>query len=365
VDGWVVRYYGFQAAMQQAQQTKKEEDKETANQAWQAWLDTMEATLGDLYQRLLDPVHQRLKEREQKTGERIERVVMVPNRGLAILPLHACWWEKDGRRRYLLDDYVITYAPSLSVFKRCLERERAGRSKQTLLGIANPKPPGNLVFSEWECEEIERLLGDERCLFLWGEQATKAEMMRWVGERHWLHFSCHGQYRLDAPLESSLSLAQGDKLTLGEILEKLDLQHTWLTVLSACETGLVDFREIADEHYGLPLGFLFAGAPTVWGTLWTVNDLTTALLIREAYQNLIGENAGKPEALREAQRWLRDAKAEELLALISNKQAALGYDRMAWYHLSPLRRDVEYGYEPQACPYSHPYFWAGMQCVGV
>jgi len=138
-----------------------------------------------------------------------------------------------------------------------------------------------------------------------------------------------------------------------------------LTVLSACETGLVDFREIADEHYGLPLGFLFAGAPTVWGTLWTVNDLTTALLMREAYQNLTGDGASKPKALRKAQRWLRDARAEELLALVSTKQAALGYDRMAWADLSPFRRGIEYGYDPQACPFSHPYYWAGMQCVGV
>jgi CHAT domain-containing protein len=365
VDGWVVRYYSYQGAMHRAQQTKKKEDQETANQAGQAWLDTMEATLGDLYQRLLNLAHQRLKERERKTGEIIDRVVMVPNRGLAILPLHACWWEEDGGRRYLLDDYVITYAPSLSVFKRCLERERTGRSKQTLLGIANPKPPGNLVFSEWECEEIERLLGDGRCLILLGEQATKDELMRQVGERHWLHFSCHGQYRLDAPLQSLLSLAKGNDLTLGEILETLNLQHTWLTVLSACETGLVDFREIADEHYGLPLGFLFAGAPTMWGTLWTVNDLNTALLMREAYNNLTGDNASKPEALRNAQLWLRDAKAGELLEMISNKQAELGYDRMAWADLSPFRRSIEHRYDPQVCPYSHPYYWAGMQCVGV
>lgn len=365
VDGWVMCYYDCQASFHRAQQTKKKEDEEIARRSWQNWLDTMDTTLGEVYRRLLDPVHQRLKEQEQTSGESIKRVVMVPNRGLAILPLHACWWEEGGERRYLLDEYIINYAPSLSVFKRCLERERAGRSRQTLLGIANPKPPGNLHFSDWECEEIERILGNDRCLFLWGEDATKEEMKRWVGERNWLHFSCHGQYRLDDPFSSSLQLAKGDQLTLGEILEDLDLQHTWLTVLSACETGLVDFREIADEHYGLPMGFIYAGAPTVWGTLWMVNDLSTALLMREAYNNLIGDGVSKPEALRNAQQWLRDAKAEKLLELVSAKQVELGYDRMAWTDLSPFKRAIEHRYSPDECPYKHPYFWAGMQCVGV
>jgi CHAT domain-containing protein len=362
VDGWVVRYYAYQAAMASG-------DMAMARQAQQAWWDTIDATLGQLYERLLKPVHQRLRDRRRETGDRLMKLVVVPNRGLAILPLHACWWNENGERRYLLDELVITYAPSLSVFKRCLERERAGRERETLLGIANPVPPGNLVFSEWECAEIERLLGHERCLILWREQATADELMRWVGQRHWLHFSCHGQYRLDAPLESSLWLANEETLTLGEILEKLDLRRAWLTVLSACETGLVDFREIADEHYGLPMGFLFAGAPTVWGTLWTVNDLTTALLMVEAYRGLVREGKGKPEALRDAQLWLRDATAGELSALLLQKIAELRRDGMAWTellsHIADLKRGMRFGHDPAARPFAHPYFWAGMQCVGV
>jgi hypothetical protein len=87
------------------------------------------------------------------SGATAPRIVLLPNRGLAILLLHAWWWEEDGTRKYLLDEFVIHYAPSLSVFKRCLERERTGRKRETLLGVANPT--GDLVFSEWECEEIE------------------------------------------------------------------------------------------------------------------------------------------------------------------------------------------------------------------
>jgi len=147
-------------------------------------------------------------------------------------------------------------------------------------------------------------------------------------------------------------------------MENLDLKRTWLTVLSACETGLVDFREIADEHYGLPMGFIYAGAPTVWGTLWMVNDLTTALLIKEAYSNLIVKGQDKPVALRNAQNWLRDLRNEELLGLVETKQADLGYVRMAGTDLSKFRRSLAIRPSHDR-PYSHPYYWAGMQCVGV
>jgi CHAT domain-containing protein len=358
-DGWVVRYYEYQEALAEGNRAK-------ALHAHQSWLEKMDETLEALYQRLLKPVHERLKvwQRGTVSANRPPHLVLVPNRGLAILPLHACWWEEDGVRKYLLDEFVIRYAPSLSVFKRCLERERAGRKRETLLGVANPVPPGNLVFSEWECEEIERLIGNERCLMLWREKATEAEVRQWMRERNYLHFSCHGQYRLDAPLESSLHLAGKDTLTLGEIFEGVYLPQAWLVVLSACETGLVDFREVADEHFGLPTGFLYAGVPTVYGSLWSVNDLSTALLMVKVYEGLEREGKSKPEALRDAQIWLRDLTAHEALTLVRKKEAELSGERMAWADVVPLRRALELS-DPNDRPFAHPYHWAGFQCVGV
>jgi CHAT domain-containing protein len=384
-DGWVVRYYRYQEAYEAYQKVSQEALKERNRakaelaealraevlHAHQSWLEKMDETLGTLYQRLLKPVHERLKvwQRHALPADHpphlvLPHLVLVPNRGLAILPLHACWWEEDGVRKYLLDEFVIRYAPSLSVFKRCLERERAGRKRETLLGVANPVPPGNLVFSEWECEEIERLIGNERCLILWREKATEAEVRQWMRERNYLHFSCHGQYRLDAPLESSLRLAGKDTLTLGEIFEGVYLPQAWLVVLSACETGLVDFREVADEHFGLPTGFLYAGAPTVYGSLWSVNDLSTALLMVKVYEGLEREGKSKPEALRDAQIWLRDLTAREALTLVRRKEAELSGERMAWADVAPLRRALEWS-DPNDCPFAHPYHWAGFQCVGV
>ena len=349
VDGWVVRYYAYQLALALG-------GIQAIEQARRQWLDGMDATLGALYQQLLQPVHARLREKG------VQSLVIVPNKGLAIVPLHACWWEENGVRRYLMDEYEIRYAPNLTIFNRCCEREQQGRGRDTLLGVVNPDPPGNLVFSEWEGEAIERLLGNARCLMLWREGATEPEVRRWLSGRHYLHFACHGQYRLDNPLESALHLA-GDALTLGEILEGVHLPQAWLVVLSACETGLVDYREIADEHYGLPVGFLYAGAPTVYGSLWMVNDLSTALLMMKAYELL---EAGQPKsvALREAQLWLRDLRAGEALKLVKAKEAELRGERMAWVDIAPMRRSLELQ-DADERPFAHPYWWAGFQCVGV
>ncbi len=349
VDGWVARYYAYQKALALG-------DRGAIGQARQRWLEGMDATLGVLYEELVQPVHARLQQK------RVRSLVIVPNKGLAILPLHACWWEENGARRYLMDECEVRYAPSLTIFHRCCEREQAGRNRETLLGVVNPDPPGDLTASEWEGEAIERRLGNARCLMLWRDQATESEVRRWLQGRGYLHFACHGQYRLDNPLESALQLA-GDTLTLGEILEGVHLPQAWLVVLSACETGLVDFREIADEHYGLPVGFLYAGAPTVYGSLWTVNDLSTALLMMKAYELL---EVGKPKgaALREAQLWLRDLTAGEALALVRQKEAELREERLAWVDIAPMRRVLE-SQNPTERPFAHPYHWAGFQCVGV
>lgn len=79
-------------------------------------------------------------------------------------------------------------------------------------------------------------------------------------------------------------------LSLGEIFG-LDLSQCRLVTLSACETGLTDFRSITDEYIGLPSIFLYAGSPTVVSSLWTVNDLSTAFLMIEFYQNMRAGNS--------------------------------------------------------------------------
>jgi CHAT domain-containing protein len=199
----------------------------------EGWLQQMEARLSALYRELLSPVHQRLR---AKLGAGVHPLLIVPNRALALLPLHACWWDEDGRRRYLMDEFVIRYAPSLTLFQILWARERGRR--ELLLAVANPT--GDLPFAEYECEQIEACWGGARAQVLWREQGTRHAVLENAASAHLLHFACHGVYDLANPLESHLKLANGETLTLGEMLERLNLPHAQLVALSACETALVE-----------------------------------------------------------------------------------------------------------------------------
>jgi tetratricopeptide (TPR) repeat protein/CHAT domain-containing protein len=330
----------------------------------EGWLQQMEARLSALYRELLSPVHQRLR---AKLGAGVHPLLIVPNRALALLPLHACGWDEDGRRRYWIDEFVIRYAPSLTLFQILWARERGRR--ELLLAVANPT--GDLPFAEYECEQIEACWGWARAQVLWREQGTRHAVLENAAAAHLLHFACHGVYDLASPLESHLKLANGETLTLGEMLELLNLPHAQLVVLSACETALVDPAEQADEHFGLALGPLYAGAPTVWGTLWAVADVATGLLMGKAYE-LLRAGRSKAEALREAQLWLRDLTAAEVRAILAAQAAGQPTQavalaevaRMALAQLLPVQRRFALMDDTER-PFAHPYFWAAFQCVGV
>jgi CHAT domain-containing protein len=296
------------------------------------------------------------------------RLVIVPDRGLAILPLHACWWKENDETKYLLDEYVCTYAPSLYILNGSVSHKRELDPQDKLFGLANPNHDDaelRLAFSEWECQEIERLFGNNHCSIRLREQATKGSLLAQAPDFQLLHFSCHAKYELGAPLQSALLLADA-MMNTGEIMSQLDLRHTWLTVLSACETSLGDFRDRTNEQYGLPLGFLVAGTPTVWGTLWSVNDLSTALLIKRAYQNL-KDGMSKPEALHSAQIALRDMTASNVCEALEETRIGLGSASKVRFGLEDQNQVNMWkeSIKHNEKPFAHPYHWAGMQCIGV
>jgi CHAT domain-containing protein len=73
-----------------------------------------------------------------------------------------------------------------------------------------------------------------------------------------------------------------------------------LVVLSACQTALGG--EIKGEGLiGLTRGFLYAGAPRVVATLWSIDDRTTAELMRRFYEGMLVRAERPAAALRAAQ----------------------------------------------------------------
>jgi CHAT domain-containing protein len=118
-----------------------------------------------------------------------------------------------------------------------------------------------------------------------------------------LHLACHGMFRGDNPMFSSLKLHDG-WLTAAGVLG-LDLGGALVT-LSACESALN--RVLAgDEIVGLTRGFLGAGAATLVASLWLVQDETTSWMMERWYARM-RDGARWTTALHEAQLALKERR---------------------------------------------------------
>lgn len=362
--GWQVAYQLLQATPQ---------DDAARESARLAWLAAIERVLAEVGLRLIMPLYAELQRYD------LTRLILVPQGSLFLLPLHAVPIDQNGA--CLLDRYEVSFAPSASVFQRCRERAVDART-QGLFAVANPTL--DLDYSEGEIRAIESLFGEHKTI-LWHENATKKETLAQARGHGYTHFSCHGQYDWDTPSRSVLLLAGSlvkdeagrttidyeHALTLTEVEAKLNLAKTRLVALSACETGLSEaLGPRAEEYVGLPAGFLLAGAPAVVASLWTVNDLSTALLIRHFYLCHLHGDPDRPDegslslasALCRAQQWLRDVTAGKLAAHFEAESLKPTY--LSYAYALDLLMHFDQKYDPDSRPFCHPVFWAPFTISG-
>jgi len=309
----------------------------------------LDRILPTLHERLIKSVAARLRE----LG--FDRAVLIPSGRLSLLPLHAA----------AFDALTVTYAPSARALHaaRAAAGERAGRTP-TLMAIGNPLPSRQpLAFARSEVDALTPLFPSAGQRVLTEHEATREATLQQVPGATYLHFSCHGSFNVDEPLDSALSLAGNDTVTLRDLLDgDLDLSAARLAVLSACQTGLTDFRKVPDEAVGLPAGFLQAGVPTVLGTLWSVEDLSTALLMERFYRYHLRDGIDPASALHQAQQDVRTKSARELdrahryeaLYRASDGRDADALKSLRWYRANP-----------DATPFAHPYYWAPFVLAGA
>ncbi|HYW74752.1 MAG TPA: tetratricopeptide repeat protein, partial [Pyrinomonadaceae bacterium] len=121
-----------------------------------------------------------------------------------------------------------------------------------------------------------------------------------------VHFATHSLLDSEHPELSGLVLSLVDEqgkpqdgfLRMHEIFNlRLPAE---LVVLSACQTGLG--KELKGEGLvGLTRGFMYAGAARVVASLWEVNDVATAELMKRFYRRMLQDGMRPAAALRAAQ----------------------------------------------------------------
>jgi len=219
--------------------------------------------LQKLYDLLIRPL-------ESLTGGR--GMVIVPAGALYYAPFHAL---HDGES-YVIEGREVVYSPSAAVWQALQEKPRRKPKNALLMGFADEAIP--LV--NREINTLKKIL--PRHLSLTGKNATFTAYLKNAPRFDLLHLACHGQFRPENPLFSSLHLADG-WITVRDICAQR--LRAGLVVLSACETGMNKIFA-GDEILGLARGFLSAGASSLVLSLWTVSDEATSRLMKRFYENL-------------------------------------------------------------------------------
>ncbi|MGB3969042.1 MAG: tetratricopeptide repeat protein [Planctomycetota bacterium] len=168
-----------------------------------------------------------------------------------------------------------------------------------------------------ETEAIEKMFADKKAKTrrLLGAEATETAVFDLASEAKYLHFACHGlaeEYAGQSLSMLVLSLPQHVLPGDDGLLKLSDLWNNWrgrlssthLVVLSACRTNVGPTgRDEAPQ--ALPIGFFFAGVPSVISSLWAVDDQSTRELMTDFYGRLLAGETDKLAAFTAAKKALR------------------------------------------------------------
>ncbi len=193
--------------------------------------------------------------------------------------------------------------PGVSVTARALRSVNA-------MGDSRLSRLSRLPFTRQEARAISTLVPANQRLEATDFRASRATVMSGqLADYRLVHFATHGFFNSEQPELSGLVLSLVDRngKTQDGFLRLTDIFNLKLpaevVVLSACQTALG--KEIRGEGLvGLTRGFMYAGARRVVASLWQVDDLATAELMRMFYQGMVTERLRPAEALRTAQRRL-------------------------------------------------------------
>lgn len=326
-----------------------------------------------LYKVVLEPVAGMLGEK---------RLMVVADGALNYIPFEVLLKSPDGgdfsSLGYLVKTNEIVYAPSASVVG-AIKQQRTKNASKAMLIIADPvfnsndaraqKKPASAPTSDaearglgiqsaltdvsgstppapaaqmeglplarlngtrTEADQISKLAkasGGQADVWLDLDANEDNLGARDVTKYRVIHVATHGLLDAERPQFTGVVLSLvGNKTNDGFVRtdEVFNLRlGSPLVMLSACETGLG--REKRGEGVmGLTRAFMYAGAPTVGVSLWSVADKSTADLMTDFYKRLLSsEGTTSSSALRGAQ-----------LAMISGKR------------------------------YSAPFYWAPFVLVG-
>lgn len=291
-----------------------------------------------------------------------KRLLVVADGALNYVPFEALVKTTDGADysalSYLIKTNEIVYAPSASVVAAIRQQGKAGG--KNLLVVADPvfnaddpRLKGSsavqasaearglglglesaisdvtdsgatggglrlarLVGTRTEAEEIGKIAktgGVQTDLWIDLNASEDNVRTRDMTNYRVIHVATHGLLDAQRPQFTGVVLSLvGNKSNDGFLRtdEIFNLRMSpSLVMLSACETGLGKEKR-GEGVIGLTRAFMYAGAPTVGVSLWSVADKSTAELMTDFYKRYLGASASAsaPGSMRDAQLAMISAK---------------------------------------------------------
>lgn len=242
-------------------------------------------------------------------------LIIIPDNYLALIPFELLLSDLPSiaeqkqyfnQLPYLLRQYKISYDYSATLWS--LNQEVPEHSfKGDFLGIAPAFSEGSsnqetrsceggflsqLSCNQKEITQISNLLGGHTFT---AEHANRTNFWANAANYKILHLATHACVDKEHPMLSKIYLSD-DHLSIADLYD-LELKNE-LVVLSACNTG--SGKIIAGEGImNLASGFFRAGCSSTLMSLWSVEDCSTAELMRLFYKNL-DKGFRKDRALQEA-----------------------------------------------------------------
>jgi hypothetical protein len=187
------------------------------------------------------------------------------------------------------------------------------------------------------------------------------DALQQLQNHHHAHLATHGEFNRQDPLESYLSLDDGQRIHFPLWLTTTSPVTAELIVLSACESNLS-----GPDTAGLltPVGIgpslAAAGAQTIVGTLWPCEGLVATYFSYYFYQ-LAAEYPNTPwhHIVAEARQKVRKMHTNDVKAVATQMnlydQTDECYQSVDYYQADTVAGEY---------PFTHPYYWAGFVVLG-
>ena len=304
------------------------------------------------------------------------QLILILRHDLLRLPLDSLFAEK----------YTISYLPSIQVGMNLFHKPKLNCNQ--LLSIENPdsKDFQPLTAAEGESEIICRMY-DKPTRRAKTETSLSEVTTQLKAPQHTvLHFTGHSFHDFANPSNSALFLSGSDRLSLTDIAS-FNLNNYQIACLSGCETAINSNQNLAKgylsrlqyknvdgddnlsnsllkaevEDVSITSAFMYSGVANVVSTLWTVESISSALLMIEFHRYYLAGNSAAT-ALAKAKNWLRNATSTDLQDWYVKRIEELP-DMHSLKSLLRRQRNKLSIMEPQ--PFKHPYYWAAFTISGL